>query len=363
MKRKWILGCAAVCFLWTCLCFWTPTAAALEPEMFSALPGADQWKPYLDQSPAELDLIEKDPLLFLQQLLPHSLWETLRQSVRSSADTLLFLLLASLLSFLAGETEDASLLDLATAGGCGVLLWKRLLDLAQQLCAQTEEWKNFLLGFLPVYAGVLTMSGEPTAGSAASGFFLTLLCFLAQCLTSFFRPLLQCYLALSMACCISRDHSLSLACKEAGALLHHGLGWVGKFLGILLGVQRVTSLQIDRMTLRTGKLLTGSIPIVGQSLQDASETILAGLQMLKSGLGLAAIAFLTVEFLPLYLGLLAQFAVLRFCSLLCSLTGILRCQVLLDCFAEAVQCMAVVIALFFGLTAMGTVLLFIVGGG
>ena len=46
------------------------------------------------------------------------------------------------------------------------------------------------------------MGGETAAGSAASGFFLTILCFLAQCLTAFVRPLLQCYLALSMACCI-----------------------------------------------------------------------------------------------------------------------------------------------------------------
>ena len=55
---------------------------------------------------------------------------------------------------------------------------------------------------LRVYAGVLTLGGESVAGASAGGFLLTLLCALAQGLTVLVPPLLQCYLALSMACCI-----------------------------------------------------------------------------------------------------------------------------------------------------------------
>ena len=228
---------------------------------------------------------------------------------------------------------------------------------------QEFKGRGFLLGFLPVYAGVLTMGGETAAGSAASGFFLTILCFLAQCLTAFVRPLLQCYLALSMACCISTDHGLAAFCQSTGALLRQALHWAGKFLALLLGLQRVTALQLDRAALRTGQLLAGSVPIVGQTLSDVSEAFLAGIQLLKSGLGLAAIAFLGAEFFPLYLGMMLQLALLCGCSLFCSLTGNIRCKALLDCFAEAVRCMAAATALFFGLFIMGTVFLFLAGGG
>lgn len=98
-------------------------------------------------------------------------------------------------------------------------------------------------------------------------------------------------------------------------------------------------------------------------LSSASESILAGIQLLKNGLGLAALSVLGAEFVPLYLGLMIQLALLMGCSLLCSLTGISRCRALFDCFAEAVRCMAAVVALFFGLAAAGVTLLFIVGGG
>lgn len=353
----------ALFLVWTSLCIITPAALALDETTLSGIPGAEQWQPYLEQSPVSISDFADAPLDALKKLFHGSMAAALQETLRGSTDVLLFLLLAALLSFLTSETINGELLDLIAAGGCGVLLWSKLLTLAEQLCAQMGEWRGFLLGFLPVYAGVLTMGGETAAGSAASGFFLTILCFLAQCLTAFVRPLLQCYLALSMACCISTDHGLAAFCQSTGALLRQALHWAGKFLALLLGLQRVTALQLDRAALRTGQLLAGSVPIVGQTLSDVSEAFLAGIQLLKSGLGLAAIAFLGAEFFPLYLGMMLQLALLCGCSLFCSLTGNIRCKALLDCFAEAVRCMAAATALFFGLFIMGTVFLFLAGGG
>ena len=353
----------ALFLVWTSLCIITPAALALDETTLSGIPGAEQWQPYLEQSPVSISDFADAPLDALKKLFHGSMAAALQETLRGSTDALLFLLLAALLSFLTSETTNGELLDLIAAGGCGVLLWSKLLTLAEQLCAQMGEWRGFLLGFLPVYAGVLTMGGETAAGSAASGFFLTILCFLAQCLTAFVRPLLQCYLALSMACCISTDHGLAAFCQSTGALLRQALHWAGKFLALLLGLQRVTALQLDRAALRTGQLLAGSVPIVGQTLSDVSEAVLAGIQLLKSGLGLAAIAFLGTEFFPLYLGMMLQLALLCGCSLFCGLTGNIRCKALLDCFAEAVRCMAAATALFFGLFIMGTVFLFLAGGG
>lgn len=363
MKQKRLKIVCAIFLVWTSLVLAAPAARALDQSAFSGLPGAEQWQPYLTRSSVNLSAWAEDPLRVLKSFFPSSLSEVLHQTLRGSTDALLFLFLVALLSFLAGEHTNGELLDLIAAGGCGVLLWEKLLTLAGQLCSKVEEWRGFLMGFLPVYAGVLTMGGESVAGNAASGFFLTMLCFLAQCLAVFVRPLLQCYLALSMACCISTDPGLSAFCKGVGSLLRQALRLAGKLLALLLGLQRITALQLDKMTLRAGQILTGSVPIVGQTLSDVSGALLAGVQLLKSGLGLAAIGFLAVEFVPLYLGMMLQLALLYGCSLFCSLTGNTRCKALLDCFAEAVRCMAAVAALFCGAFILGTVLLFLVGGG
>ena len=89
---------------------------------------------------------------------------------------------------------DRALLELAAAGGCGVLLWQELDKLAAALCTRMAGWKSYLLGFLPVYSGVLAAGGEWNAGAAANGFLLTVLCFIAQAVTLWLQPLLRSYL-------------------------------------------------------------------------------------------------------------------------------------------------------------------------
>ncbi len=261
------------------------------------------------------------------------------------------------------EGGKAGLLDLAAAGGSALLPWATLSGLAETVCEKLAAWRLFLLGFVPVYEGVLAVGGETAAAAAAGGLFLAGLCVLAQLLCSWVPPLLHCYLALSVACCISTEAALASACRSVGRLFRQGLGWTGKIFGALLGLQRIFTAQLDTASRQLGHLLTGTVPIIGQSLSDAADAVLGGLQMLKTGLGFAAIAVLAAEFLPLYIILMVHAMLLFGCELLCTAGGIGRCAALFNCLREAVQGLAAATALFFGIAVLGTALLFAMGGG
>lgn len=248
-------------------------------------------------------------------------------------------------------------------GGCGVLLWQELDKLAAALCTRMAGWKSYLLGFLPVYSGVLAAGGEWNAGAAANGFLLTVLCFIAQAVTLWLQPLLRSYLAISMACGISSRKSLFEGCTLTGRLLRQAIGWAGKAFAALMSIQRVVTVQLDRSASRLGQLLTGSVPIVGQALSNAADAVLAGMQLLKSTLGIAALLSIGAEFAPLYLGLLIHLLFLSCCGWLAGIGGLEYCHKLLQCFAEAVRCMAAVTALFFMLFVVGIALLMLTGGG
>ena len=341
-------------------CMFLPAAAAASLE---GLPGQEQWQPYLNAAPQDAQQFLEKPLQALRALLPQSPLRLLRQVLHRYADLLLFLLLLTVLSFLLGDTADSTLLELAAAGGCGTLVWNDLLVLAQTVCEQMNGWKNFLLGFLPIYSGVLAAGGEAHAGTAACGLLLDGLCVLAQSAALWVCPLLQSYLAVCMACCISPQKSLAEVCRATGTLLRKGLVWLGRAFALLLGLQRVVALQLDRTALHLGQLLTGSVPLIGQALSGAAETVLAGMQLLKSTLGIAALFLLGADFVPLYLELLLHLLLLSGCGLLCTLAGNHRCQTLFACLTEAVRCMAAVTALFFELALFGVVLLMAAGGG
>jgi stage III sporulation protein AE len=325
----------------------------------SELPGQESWQPYLEQSPVSLQAFANAPLEALRSFWPEDIGQTCREGLKNYADVFVFLLLSMLAGFLAGRNE--ALLDLLTAGGCSILVWERMLRLAQLLCEKIESWRLYLLGFLPVYAGVLAAGGETAAAATTGGFFLEALALLAQVIGAWTQPLLQCYLALSAAGCICSEPSLTRLCRTIGRLLRQGLAWAGKLFAALLGVQRIFTGAADRVSLRAGQLLTGAVPIVGDALSGTMTAFLAGMQLLKGTLGFAAIAVLAVEFVPLYLYLLLHILLLTACGAFCSVTGHEKCEALFDCLRQAVQAMAATVALFFGLAVFGTALMLLAG--
>ena len=151
--------------------------------------------------------------------------------------------------------------------------------------------------------------------------------------------------------------------QGVGSALRQALGWAGKILVALLGLQRAAAFQLDRFSLRTGQLLAGSVPIIGQTLSSASESILAGIQLLKSGLGLAALSVLGAEFVPLYLGLMIQLGSSDGMQSALRSHWHLPLPRIIRLFAEAVRLYGSGGGAFFGLAAAGVTLLFIVGGG
>ena len=219
---------------------------------------ATPWQTYLDKAPVQAEQFAADPLGTLVRLFAAEPVQLLRDTMQQYADVLLFLSLAAGLAFLLQDTADRALLELAAAGGCGVLLWQELDKLAAALCTRMAGWKSYLLGFLPVYSGVLAAGGEWNAGAAANGFLLTVLCFIAQAVTLWLQPLLRSYLAISMACGISSRKSLFEGCTLTGRLLRQAIGWAGKAFAALMSIQRVVTVQLDRSASRLGQLLTGS---------------------------------------------------------------------------------------------------------
>lgn len=327
------------------------------------LPGAALWQPYLDGAPRTALDFAKDPWAALWGLLPSSPLQLLRDVLQHYAGLLLFLCLLTLAAFLLEGHGDRELLNFTAVCGCGVLAWDPMMTLAGTVCEKMEEWKRFLVNFLPVYGGVLAAGGESCGGAAAGGFLLSGLCVLAQCTAAGIIPLLQSYLAVSMTCCISSQKGLAPLCRTLGGTLRGMLLLIGKILTILLGVQRIMTLQLDRTTLQLGQMLAGSVPIIGQTLSQAADTVLAGFQLLKSSLGIAALLILGAEFVPLYMELMLHLLFLTGCSLLCGLSASEKCRELFLCLAQAVRCMAAVVALFFELVAAGVVLMMAVGGG
>lgn len=234
------------------------------------------WQTYLEKAPVQAEQFAADPLGTLLRLFAAEPVQLLRDALQQYAAILLFLSLAAGLAFLLQDTADKALLELAAAGGCGVLLWQELDKLAAALCTRMAGWKSYLLGFLPVYSGVLAAGGEWNAGAAANGFLLTVLCFIAQAVTLWLQPLLRSYLAISMACGISSRKSLSEGCTLTGRLLRQAIGWAGRCIKAVAGLYILAVLlaQLPHLQGRVAAAFSGNTaPAAPSAIQsDVLET-------------------------------------------------------------------------------------------
>lgn len=162
-----------------------------------------------------------------------------------------------------------------------------------------QDFGVFILTFIPVFAGVVTASGQPMTGAAYNLFLFWMCQVTARLVTAVFLPLLCAYLALSV---------ISVVCPklELGGLIGGIKTFVTWALGLiltvfigLLSIQTVVASGGDSIAARTTKFFIGSmIPVVGGVLSDLFAAAQGCIQLVKGTLGAFGILITAVTFLP-----------------------------------------------------------------
>lgn len=162
-----------------------------------------------------------------------------------------------------------------------------------------QDFGVFILTFIPVFAGVVTASGQPMTGAAYNLFLFWMCQVTARLVTAVFLPLLCAYLALSV---------ISVVCPklELGGLIDGIKTFVTWALGLiltvfigLLSVQTVVAAGGDTIAARTTKFFIGSmIPVVGGALSDLFAAAQGCIQLVKGTLGAFGVLVTAVTFLP-----------------------------------------------------------------
>ncbi len=184
------------------------------------------------------------------------------------------------------------------AVACGVVMAGPLLGLLS-LCQTTARTAGaFITAAVPVFAGLITASGNPAAGSGYSVLAMAAGAALPWLASGFLLPLLRMYMAVSLSAAATGGR----LDKLAGSLYSFGkwvlvvavTGYTG-----LLSVQTALNAQIDAAAGKAAKLaLSSGVPIVGGVLGDAVAAIQNSVHMVKSGVGAFGILAGLCIFLP-----------------------------------------------------------------
>lgn len=206
----------------------------------------------------------------------------------------------------------------------------------------------FMLSFVPVYAGIVTVSGAPATAVSSSALLLGAAELTVQACAFLIVPLMSAYLCLGVATGMSpliKDSGIADAIKKVAT-------WVLSlcftvFLG-LLSMQTTISAASDNLSVKTAKFMVGSfVPVVGSSLSEAVSTVLGSVSILKNSVGIYAVIAILVMLLPIVIELLLWRIIIMICTSASSMFALNKTPQILKA-ADSVLALLIGIVLFVG---------------
>lgn len=325
-----------------------------------------------DDIPSEAQIILEEPGITAEEFQHFSLNDLLSPLIKSAKEQLqkplrLFcyllsgiLLSSAVMTFLPGEDSIETICVLGILG----LVLSPVLELVSSIITQINDWQTYLISFIPVFSGVMITCGQITQATVYSGMFLTMTAFVSQAIRTIAMPIVQVLITLTAASGICTVQGLSDGCK----LLNKTVKWIMGILSILftsvLGLQSALAYNTDNLATKTGRfILKSGIPIVGSIASEAMESVLCGLKILKGSLGFAAIAVITISFIPILIQSIGFYIAFSLGHATAKAFSLNRISKTLDGIGQSIELCISFLVVYFMLIVLCTALMILTGGG
>lgn len=212
--------------------------------------------------------------------------------------------------------------ELASAVGIGILLLQpsgTLIQLGTSTVTEISEYGKLLIPVLT--AAVAAQGGVTTSTALYTG--TTLFCaILSNLICRLIVPLLYVFLCL----CIANSAIGEDLLGKLRDLIKWLMTWLLKIvLYVFTGYISITGVvggSADASVVKATKLaISGSVPVVGSILSDASEAILVSAGMMKSAAGIYGILAIAATWIGPFLKIGAQYLLLKLTSAACGVFG------------------------------------------
>ncbi len=207
----------------------------------------------------------------------------------------------------------------STLSVAGVLL-PPLISAASGTISAIQGCSVFMLSFVPVYAGILISAGRPLTAAGFQPLLLGAAEAVGQAAAFVLTPLTGVYLSVSLASAVApglKTEGLSEGLRKAASWV---LTLIMTLFTGLLSIQTAIQGAADGVAMKTSRFLAGSfIPVVGGSVSEALGTVTSCLGLLKSTVGIYAVAAVALLLLPILLELCIWRLTLVLLTALCEL--------------------------------------------
>ncbi len=237
-----------------------------------------------------------------------------------------------------------------------------VMALVEEAFEVISAGSSFLLGFVPVYTGVVVASGGASSASLYGVALVALSNVISGTIAVILRPLTGVMLCLAIVAGLFDSAYFSLVGAIKRAVI-----WV---LGIsttlftgLVKLQSVIAVRADSLTLRSTRfLVTSSVPIIGASISEALAAVSGSLGVIRSTVGVVGIASVGVIFLPAIVNCVLCSAALFLSSVVGEMVGAREVAATVNAIRSCVDVLTALLAFFFVAVVICTGIIMSAGG-
>lgn len=261
------------------------------------------------------DILEKYGISFddpssILLLTPSVLWEIIKETVieKAAAPIKLFISLALIVIL----TSFAETMGDVVKKGRTAMVYELICVLAgvaaispsicELLSDTVESLKNgadFMLCFVPVFAGIAAAGGYITSAAGYNVLVLTVADVAIQAADGILMPMLGMCLCLAIVDASCSVISLGGMINGIKKIVTWGLGFIMTIFTGLLSIHSIVGTSSDTLGSKTAKyVISNCIPIVGGAVSDAYSTVRGSIALVRNGVGGVGIAALAVILIP-----------------------------------------------------------------
>lgn len=230
-------------------------------------------------------------------------------------------LLCSLLHNFSGSTKHVT--ELVSAVTIGVMLFRPSGSLLQLGISTIEEMTDYGKLLLPVMTSAMAAQGGTTSSAALYSGTVLFSGLLSMAINKLLVPLIYIYLCFVIAnSALGQEHL-----KELKKFIKWLMTWILKIILYVftgyMGITGVITGSVDAAAVKAAKLtISGTVPVVGGIIADASETILVSAGVVKNGAGVyGMLAILSILIGP-FLQIGIQYLLLKLTTSICGVFGV-----------------------------------------
>lgn len=191
--------------------------------------------------------------------------------------------------------------------------------------------EDFIIGMVPVFTGVIGMSGNPSLALSWGGAVLAF----AETVSAFFADFIPAAGALGTAVCaaanLNTEHDFSGMAKTAAKAVTTVMAFAAGVFTAVLSIKDVIAGAADSVGVKGLKFVIGhSVPVVGSAIADALNSMAAGITMIRNTAGaFAVLALFLIDLVPV-LRLVLWKVSMRMIAAAAGLLGVKRAAELSD---------------------------------